>query len=97
MVITSVVGMGAKSPGQPASEDVSNPHNPRSVTEQAAKAVAERGVNVSIVRLAQVHNQVKQGFVSRVVEVARATGISAFIGEGSYRWAAVRVDDPTEL
>lgn len=97
LVITSVTGMGANAPGELATEDGYNPHNPRSITEQACRAVAERGVNVSTVRLAQVHNQIRQGFVSSLIEIAREKGVSAYIGEGSNRWSAVHLLDATHL
>lgn len=97
LVITSVTGMGAKAPGQPATEDGYNPHNPRSTTEQAGEAVAERGVNLSIVRLAQVHNEFRQGFVSELVEMARAKGVSAYVGDGANRWSAVHLRDAVHL
>lgn len=97
LVITSVTGMGAKAPGEHATEDGYNSHNPRSVTEQAGRLVAGQGANVSIVRLAQVHNQNRLGFVSSLVEIAREKGVSAYIGEGSNRWSAVHLSDAVRL
>ncbi|MBV1825727.1 NAD-dependent epimerase/dehydratase family protein [Komagataeibacter oboediens] len=97
LVITSVTGMGAETPGQPATEGGYNPRNPRSTTEQACQAIRERGANVSIVRLAQVHNHIKQGLVSALVDIARAKGVSAYIGDGSNRWSAVHLLDAVTL
>lgn len=54
-------------------------------------------MNVSVVRLAQVHNTVKQGFVSSLVRVAREIGVSGYIGNGTNRWAAVHVLDTARL
>ena len=65
LVITSGTGMGSAVPGQPATEDHFDPNhpNPRRLSEVAGAAVSERGVNVSVVRLPQVHDTVKQGLI----------------------------------
>lgn len=97
LIITSVSAMGAAVPGQIATEQGYNPHNPRSATEIAGKAAAARGANVSIVRLAQVHNTVKQGFVSALAHTARAQGVAAYVGQGANRWAAVHLLDAARL
>lgn len=97
LIITSGVGMGAGVPGQPATEDGYNAHNPRVATEIAGAAAAARGVNLTIVRLSQIHNTVKQGFVSYLIVTARATGVSAYIGNGQNRWAAAHVLDTARL
>lgn len=54
-------------------------------------------MNVSVIRLAQVHNTVKQGFVSSLTRVAREKGVSACIGNGTNRWPAVHVLDTARL
>jgi nucleoside-diphosphate-sugar epimerase len=59
--------------------------------------VAERGVNVSVVRLPQVHDTVKQGLITYAVQVAREKGVSAYIGEGLNRWPAAHVLDVAHL
>ena len=66
LVITSGTGMGNAVPGQPATEDHFDPNhpNPRNASEVAGASVAERGVNVSVVRLPQVHDTVKQGLIT---------------------------------
>ena len=99
LVVTSGTGMGNAAPGQPASEDHYDPNhpNPRKGSEIAAAALADRGVNVSIVRLPQVHDTVKQGLVTYAIQIARQKGISAYIGEGRNRWPAAHVLDVARL
>ena len=77
LVITSGTGMGNAVPGQPATEDHFNPNhpNPRKASELAGISVAERGVNVSVVRLPQVHDPVKQGLITPYVQIAREKGV----------------------
>jgi nucleoside-diphosphate-sugar epimerase len=91
LVITSGTGMGNSVPGEPASEDYFDPNhmNPRKGSELAGLAVAEKGVNVSVVRLPQVHDTEKQGLVTYYVQVARAKGVVAYVGDGLNRWPAV--------
>src|ERR1700752_3495517 len=99
LVITSGTGMGNAVPGHPATEDHFDPDhpNPRRLSEVAGAAVLERGVNVSVVRLPQVHNTVKQGLITYAVHVAREKGASAYIGEGLNRWPAAHVLDVARL
>ena len=66
-------------------------------SEQAGTAVAERGVNVSVVRLPQVHDTVKQGLISPLIQIARQKGFSAYVGEGLNRWPAAHVTDVARL
>jgi nucleoside-diphosphate-sugar epimerase len=99
LLITSGTGMGNAVQGQPATEDHFDPNhpNPRKGSEVAGASVAERGVNVSVVRLPQVHDTVKQGLISYAVQVAREKGASAYIGEGLNRWPAAHVLDVADL
>jgi nucleoside-diphosphate-sugar epimerase len=99
LIITSGVGMGCAAPGQLATEDVFNPNNPnpRVVSELTAAAVAQRGVNVSVVRLPQVHDTVKQGLITPLIEIARERGVTAYVGEGVNRFAAAHVLDVAHL
>lgn len=59
--------------------------------------MAERGVNVSVVRLPQVHDTVKQGLISYAVAAAREKGVSAYVGDGLNRWPAAHVLDTARL
>lgn len=99
LVITSGTGMGNAVPGQPATEDHFDPNhpNPRKGSEVAAASLAERGVNVSVVRLPQVHDTVKQGLITYAVQLARQKGASAYIGQGLNRWPAAHVLDVAHL
>lgn len=98
-VITSGTGMGSPGPGQVAVEDHfdANHPNPRRASELAGVSVAERGVNVSVVRLPQVHDPVKQGLITYLVQAARQKGVSAYVGDGSSRWPAAHVLDVARL
>lgn len=99
LVITSGTGMGNALTGQPATEGVFNAKhpNPRSASELAGAAVSARGVNVTVVRLPQVHNTVKQGLITPLIELSRKAGVSAYIGDGSNRWPAAHVLDVARL
>jgi nucleoside-diphosphate-sugar epimerase len=91
LLITSGVGMGTATPGQPATEDHfdRNRPNPRAGSEIAGAALSERGVDVRVIRLPQVHDPVKQGLVTYLVSIAREKGVSAYVGDGRDRWPAV--------
>jgi nucleoside-diphosphate-sugar epimerase len=95
LVITSGTGMGSGEHGEPATEDVFNTShpNPRIASELAGNALLEAGINVSVVRLPQVHNPYKQGLISPLVAIARERGVSAYVGEGRNRWPACHVSD----
>lgn len=99
LVITSGTAMGSIGPGTLATEDhFDESHsNPRKASEYAGMAVAGRGVNVSVVRLPQVHDTIKQGLVTLCIQLARAKKVSAFIGNGSSRRPAVHVLDTARL
>ena len=99
LIITSGTGMGSAAPGRPATEDVvdwKNP-NPRIASEQAGAEQAARGVSVAVMRLPQVHDTQKQGLITPAIEIARAKGRSAYVGEGANRWPAAHVGDVARL
>ena len=99
LLVTSGVGMGSSGPGRPALEDVfdaGNP-NPRVASELEGAALAAEGINVSVMRLPQVHDPVKQGLITPLVELTRAKGLSAYVGDGANRWSAAHVGDVARL
>jgi nucleoside-diphosphate-sugar epimerase len=99
LVITSGTGMGNTVHGQPATEDAfhaDNPH-PRKASELAGASMLEAGINLSVVRLPQVHDTVKQGLITQAVAIAREKGVSAYVGDGSNRWPAAHVLDVARL
>lgn len=99
MIITSGTGLGNGHVGELAREDVTNfEHpNPRVASEQAAEALLAQGINVSVVRLPQVHNTKRQGLITPLVDIARAKGVVAFVGEGANRWPAGHLTDVARL
>jgi nucleoside-diphosphate-sugar epimerase len=99
LIITSGTGMGNAVPGQPATEEHFDPShpNPRVASELAGASMSARGVNVSVVRLPQVHNRIKQGLITYAITVAREKGVSAYVGDGLNRWPAAHVLDVARL
>ena len=98
-IITSGTGMGNSGLGKLALESVfdrENP-NPRRLSELTGEAISKQGVSVAVMRLPQVHDTEKQGLLSPVIEIARAKGVSAYVGDGANRWPAAHVTDVARL
>lgn len=100
LVVTSGTGLANTVPGKPAEEDhaiVGADVHPRAASEEAAAVVAASGVNVAVVRLPQVHDPVKQGLITPLIEIYRQQGACAYVGEGGNRWPAAHVLDTARL
>lgn len=99
LLITSGTAMGAMVPGQPGREDQFNPDspNPRVASELAGRALLERGVNVSVVRLSQIHDTRRQGLITELIRAARDKGVATYVGDGGNAWSATHVSDTATL
>jgi nucleoside-diphosphate-sugar epimerase len=98
LLVTS--GLATVAEGRiPTEEDAPLPVSPvyPRASEATADTLLKRGVRVSVVRLPQVHDTVKQGLVTYLIGVARQKGASAYVGDGLNRWAAVHVLDTARL
>ncbi|MEG3089275.1 SDR family oxidoreductase [Sphingomonas sp. PB4P5] len=86
--------------GRVATEDDLPPadgHGMPRRSEQAARALVERGVQAMVIRMPQVHDRVKQGFATYLLAHAREKGVSAYVGDGANRWPAVHRLDAARL
>jgi nucleoside-diphosphate-sugar epimerase len=100
LLMTSGTGLANGVTGRPATEEdapESSDAIPRVASEHAAASLAAKGVRVGLMRLPQVHNTVKQGLVTYLIEVARQKGVCAYVGDGRMRWPAVHVTDAARL
>jgi len=84
--------------GKPLDEDDTKPTSrfPR-VSEEATLATVDKGVRGIVMRLSQIHDTHKQGLVSFLIQLALEKKVSAYVGDGSSRWAAAHVSDTARL
>jgi nucleoside-diphosphate-sugar epimerase len=100
LVVTS--GTGLLPPGRLGTEQDKPDTTPfaalRGASETVALAFAGRGVRAIVLRLPfSVHGPGDHGFVPALIGTARASGLSAYPGDGANRWPAVHRLDAANL
>jgi nucleoside-diphosphate-sugar epimerase len=70
----------------------------RHATAEFVLSLASQDIRSSIVRLAPTnHGQGDNGFMATIVGIAKAKGVSAYIGDGTNRWPAIHRLDSARL
>jgi nucleoside-diphosphate-sugar epimerase len=98
LVVTSGTLALAFAPGVGTEDVALDAAIPRMASENHAIALAARDVRSSVVRLAPcVHDESRAGLATRLLELARRTGISGYVGDGTNRWPGVHRLDAAHL
>jgi nucleoside-diphosphate-sugar epimerase len=86
-------------PGKLGTEADAFPGGPRIDCENLVIATGSRGVRTSVVRLPPtVHSSLDHhGFVPTLIGIARAKGVSGYVGDGASRWPAGHTLDAAHL
>lgn len=82
----------------PSSEVRASPFGRRAATALLALSFGGTGVRSSVVRFAPtVHGDGDNGFVARLVDIARQLGVAGYVDAGTNRWPAVHRSDAARL
>jgi nucleoside-diphosphate-sugar epimerase len=95
-------GVAGLAQGRPSTEEDLSPFHgadaPRGGSENLGLEYVARGVHTVSARFAPtVHGVRDHGFIAFIAAVAREKGVSAYIGDGTNRWAAVHRSDAARL
>jgi nucleoside-diphosphate-sugar epimerase len=93
----TLIGIGLKPTGDPQ-HDAVIAASPRSAVSRALSEFTDRGVRTIHMAIPSVtHGHGDHGFVPTLIRLARATGVSAYVGEGANTWPAGHVLDVAHL
>lgn len=82
----------------PSPSELESPLSGRHATALLTLSLFGVGVRPMVVRFAPtVHGEGDHGFMAALVRIARQSGVSAFVGEGTNRWPAVYRFDAARL
>lgn len=91
-----VIASGGPTLSEKMDEKVSP--SPRETIARKVLGFAQQDVRSAVVRLPPtVHDETKLGFVSTLIDIARRTGVSGYVGDGSNRWCSVHRLDAARL
>ncbi len=94
----ALVAIGTGPTGDPE-VDAMIDQNPRSAVARAVAALAGRDVRAVLLAVPPVVHSTRDriGFIPTLIGIARATGTSGYVGEGSNHWPAVHTLDLARL
>jgi nucleoside-diphosphate-sugar epimerase len=94
----ALVGVGLTHTGD-AKRDATIDANPRSAVSRAIAAFTGRGVRTVLVAVPPVTHSTrdKTGFIPTLIKIARGTGVSGYVGDGTNRWPAAHARDVGRL
>jgi nucleoside-diphosphate-sugar epimerase len=94
----ALIGIGLTHTGD-AKRDAVIDANPRSAVARAIAGFTERGVRTVVVAIPPVTHSTRDkiGFIPTLIEIARDTGVSGYVGDGANRWPAGHVLDVGHL
>jgi len=92
------IGVGVAPTGDPERDAVINA-NPRAAVARTIIGLRERDVRAILVAVPPVTHSSKDrhGFLPRMIEIARRTGVSGYVGEGANLWPAAHTLDVAHL
>ena len=95
-------GLATLAEGRPATEDDPSPYvgpdSMRGGSENLALGYAEQGVRPVALRFAPTtHGTRDHGFTATLKQIAQATGVTGYVGDGANPWPAVHVSDAARL